>query len=103
MDHKPAFGRGGTMAPSRWSSAHSPIHFGKSEKGVWMTTDSRLERSFESLVRTGLAAGGNRIRTFGSGSLNFYWKTADVIRDRLGRPNTGADLWGTEGSNLNRP
>lgn len=38
---------GQTMAPSRWSSAHSPIHFGESEKGVWMTTDSRLERSFE--------------------------------------------------------
>lgn len=28
-------------------SAHSPIYFGESEKGVWMTTDSRLERSFE--------------------------------------------------------
>ena len=38
---------GQTMAPSRWSSAHSPIHFGESEKGVSMTTDSRLERSFE--------------------------------------------------------
>src|SRR6202035_3654376 len=38
---------GQTMAPSRWSSAHSPIHFGESEKGVWMTTDSRLERSFK--------------------------------------------------------
>ena len=33
---------GQTMAPSRWSSAHSPIHFGESEKGVWMTTDLRL-------------------------------------------------------------
>jgi len=25
---------GQTMAPSRWSSAHSPVHFGKSEKGL---------------------------------------------------------------------
>ena len=24
-----------TMAPSRWISAHSPVHFGESEKGVW--------------------------------------------------------------------